>query len=248
MRTSTLSVRRACARLVIGTAGVTAAVIGLPGLAQAHVTVQPGTAEGGSFSVVALRVPSERDDASTTRVRVVLPKDQPIGSVRTTPLPGWTVATTTRKLAEPIDMFGEQLDTVVSQVTWTATGKGIGPDQFQDFALSLGPLPESGQLVFKAVQTYSSGETVRWSEVSLDDSVEPEHPAPVLTLTAPAADGAAASGETTGAAAETASVKTRPVAAETTQSADLTVPTALSGAALAVALGALGLAWRRGRA
>ena len=239
MRTTPLPVRRAGARLAIGAAGAAAAVLGLPGLAQAHVTVQPGTAEGGSISVVALRVPTERDDASTTRFRVVLPREHPIGSVRTTPVPGWKVATTTRKLAEPIDLFGEQLDTVVSQVTWTATGTGIGPGQYQDFALSLGPLPESGQLVLKAVQTYSSGERVSWNEVSLDESVEPEHPAPVLTLTAPD-EGAAA---TAGAAR----VRTRPVAAESDGSADLTVPTALSGVALLVALGALGLAWRRGR-
>lgn len=37
------------------------------------------------------------------------------------------------------------------------------------------------QLVFKALQTYSDGDTVRW----IDDpapGTEPEHPAPVLTL------------------------------------------------------------------
>jgi Domain of unkown function (DUF1775) len=67
--------------------GVTAAVI-LPllGIAQAHVTVQPGTAQGGGFSVVAFRVPNERDDVSTTQVRISLPEDQPIGSVKTTPV------------------------------------------------------------------------------------------------------------------------------------------------------------------
>ena len=75
-------------------------------------------------------------------------------------------------------MFGEQLDTVVSDVTWTATTGGIPPRQFQDFDLSLGQLPESGELVFNALQTYSSGEKVNWNEVSADPSIEPEHPAP----------------------------------------------------------------------
>jgi uncharacterized protein YcnI len=71
------------------------------------VTVQPDTAEGGGFTVVSFRVPNERDNASTIRVPVTLPKDQPIGSVRTTPVPGWKVATTTRHLDQPIEMFGE---------------------------------------------------------------------------------------------------------------------------------------------
>jgi Domain of unkown function (DUF1775) len=45
-------------------------------------------------------------------------------------------------------------------VRWTATGGGIRPGQFQDFNLSLGQLSESSELVFHALQTYSSGETV----------------------------------------------------------------------------------------
>ena len=146
--------RRTLGRVGIGIGATVAAILALPGIAQAHVTVQPGTAEGGGFSVVAFRVPNERDDASTTQLRVTLPQDQPIGSVQTTPVPGWKVTTATRHLDKPIEMFGEQLDTVVSEVTWTATDGGIRPNQFQDFNLSLGQLPESGELVFNALQTY----------------------------------------------------------------------------------------------
>jgi periplasmic copper chaperone A len=211
--------------------------------ASAHVTVQPGSLEGGGFSVVSVRVPNERDDASTTKVRVVLPADQPLGSVQTTPVPGWRVATAQRELDEPIDFFGSELTTVVSEVTWTAVDGGVRPGQFQDFALSLGQLPESGNLVFKAVQTYSSGEEVAWNEVAVDDAAEPEHPAPVLTLTAPGGDpaavGAADSEDTTAAAAT-----------GTTPAADVddsgsALPIGLSVAALVVALGALGVGLKR---
>jgi uncharacterized protein YcnI len=144
--------RRTLARVGVGIGATVAAIVALPGFAQAHVTVQPGTAEGGGFSVVALRVQKERDDASTTQLRITLPKDQPIGSVQTTPVPGWKITIATRHLDKPIDMFGEQLDTVVSEVTWTATDGGIRPGQFQDFNLGLGQLPESGELVFNALQ------------------------------------------------------------------------------------------------
>ena len=174
--------RRILARVGVGIGATAAALLALPGIAQAHVTVQPGSAEGGGFSVVSFRVPNERDDASTTQLRVTLPQDQPIGSVQTTPVPGWRITTATRQLDKPIEMFGEQLDTVVSEVTWTATDGGIRPGQFQDFDLSLGQLPESGKLVFNTLQTYSSGEKVNWNQVSADPSVEPEHPAPILTI------------------------------------------------------------------
>lgn len=243
------SLRRTTVRLVLGTSAVVAATVALPGTAQAHVTVQPGTAEGGGFSVVAFRVPNERDDASTTKLRVVLPADHPIGSVQTTPVPGWSVSTSTRHLSQPIEMFGQKLDTVVSQVTWTATKGGIKPGQFQDFKLSLGVLPASGQLQFNALQTYSSGEQVNWNEVSTDPSVEPEHPAPLLSL-APAASeqgsGTPSAGSGTGAATGGQADESASGTA-TENSSDSTLSIAMSGGALVLSALAAILAWRRGR-
>lgn len=235
--------RRIATRVGIGIGAAVAAMLALPGLAQAHVTVQPGTAEGGGFSVVAFRVPNERDDVSTTQLKVTLPEDQPIGSVQTTPVPGWKITTATRHLDKPIEMFGEQLNTVVSEVTWTATNGGIRPGQFQDFNLSLGQLPESGKLVFNALQTYSSGEKVNWNQVSADPSVEPEHPAPTLTITPAAADG---SGTTDQGSPAGPAQQVTP-AAQSDTGVVVTLPLAVSGAALVLSLVALTLAWRRGR-
>jgi uncharacterized protein YcnI len=234
--------RRHLARVGAGIGAALAAILVLPGIAQAHVTVQPGSAEGGGFSVVAFRVPNERDDASTTQVRVTLPKDQPIGSVQTTPVPGWKITTGTRHLDKPIEMFGEQLDTVVSEVTWTATEGGIRPGQFQDFNLSLGQLPKSGELVFNTLQTYSSGEKVNWNEVSPDPSVEPEHPAPILTITPAAAETGSGASDTGSQANQDEQVT---AADQNGNASDSMLPLALSGAALVLSLVALVLAWRR---
>jgi uncharacterized protein YcnI len=236
--------RRTLARVGTGIGATVAAILALPGVAQAHVTVQPGTAEGGGFSVVAFRVPNERDDASTTQVRVTLPKDQPIGYVSTTPVPGWKISTATRQLDKPIEIFGEQLDTVVSEVTWTATAGGIRPGQFEDFDLSLGPLPESGELVFNALQTYSSGEKVNWNEVSADPSVEPEHPAPTLTITPAAAENGSGS---TGQVSQSGEDQQVTPAVQSDPGTDLTLPIVLSGTAVGLSLVAVVLAWRRGR-
>jgi periplasmic copper chaperone A len=234
--------RHTLGRVGIGIGATVAAILALPGIAQAHVTVQPGTAEGGGFSVVAFRVPNERDDASTTQLRVTLPQDQPIGSVQTTPVPGWKVTTATRHLDKPIEMFGEQLDTVVSEVTWTATNGGIRPNQFQDFNLSLGQLPESGELVFNALQTYSSGEKVNWNQVAADPSVEPEHPAPILAITQAAAEGSVAAESSQSSQEEQVTA-----AAQSDNASNSTLALILSGAALVLSLVAAVLALRRGR-
>ena len=246
MNITRATARRAVARLGVALAAAGVGVVAFPLAAQAHVEIQPGQVEGGDFSVVAFRVPNERDDASTTKLQVVLPEDQPLGSVQTTATPGWQVTTKTRRLDKPIEMFGAKLDKVVSQVTWTATDGGIRPGQFKDFELSLGQLPTSGKLVFSATQTYSSGERVRWNEVSQDPATEPEHPAPTLDITAAAADGG--SGQDTGTGSTETTADTRAASSTTDNSTTPVLPTVLSAAALVVALGAAALAFRRGRA
>jgi periplasmic copper chaperone A len=235
--------RRNLTRVGIGIGAAVAALLALPAVATAHVTVQPGAVEGGGFSVVSFRVPNERDDASTTQLRVTLPEDQPIGSVQTTPVPGWKITATTRQLDKPIEMFGERLDTVVSEVTWTATDGGIRPGQFQDFNLSLGQLPESGELVFNALQTYSNGEKVDWNQVSTDPAVEPERPAPILTITPAAADGSGATDDGSQAGQD----EQIGTAAESDNGSLVTLALMFSGAALALSLVAALFAWRRDR-
>jgi periplasmic copper chaperone A len=236
--------RRILSRVGVGIGAAVAAMLALPAVASAHVTVQPGTVEGGGFSVVSFRVPNERDDASTTQLRVTLPEDQPIGSVQTTAVPGWKITTATRQLDKPIEMFGEPLDTVVSEVTWTATNGGIRPGQFQDFNLSLGQLPESGELVFNTLQTYSSGEKVNWNEVSADPAVEPDHPAPILSITPAAADGNSGATDNGSQAGQDEQIST---AAESDNGSLVTLALMFSGAALVLSLVAALLAWRRGQ-
>ena len=69
-------------------------------------------------------------------------------------------------------------------MTWTADpGTRIGPGEFADFPLSLGPLPEVDRLVLPAVQTYDDGEVVAWDQPPAADGAEPERPAPAVTLT-----------------------------------------------------------------
>ncbi|MFH8379862.1 YcnI family protein [Kitasatospora sp. NPDC018058] len=162
-----------------------ASVVALAGPAFAHVTVNPGSAAQGGYTAVDFRVPNESDTASTVKLEVNLPLDHPLASVRTLPMPGWTAAVEKSKLDKPIKVHGNDVNEAVSKITWTAdAGTKIAPGQFQEFRVSLGPLPtDTDNMAFKALQTYDNGDVVRWIDESKDGQPEPAHPAPVLKLT-----------------------------------------------------------------
>ncbi|GAA3500189.1 YcnI family protein [Streptomyces prasinosporus] len=168
-----------------------AAVLALSTPCFAHVGVQPeGEAAKGGYAVIDFKVPNERDDASTTKLEVTFPTDHPLASVMPQPVEGWDVKVTESELDEPLEMHGRKISEVVTKVTWTAEGDGIKPGFFQKFPVSVGTLPEDAdELVFKALQTYSSKEVVRWIEVPQEGQEEPEHPAPVLALSEASEDG-----------------------------------------------------------
>jgi len=164
------------------------ATLGFAGPASAHVTVSSASAVQGGYTKVTFRVPNEKDNASTTKVEVVLPEGQPIASVSVKPVVGWTANPEKSKLATPIKTDDGEITEAITKITWTAdANSAIKPGQFQEFDVSLGPLPKVDQLVFKALQTYSDGEIVRWIEEP-SSGVEAEHPAPVLKLAKSAAD------------------------------------------------------------
>lgn len=167
--------------VVGGSAAALTLLLAVP--AAAHVTVNPGTATQGGYATVTFRVPNEQDQASTTKLEVNLPADAPVASVKVRPVPGWTARAETAKLATPITAHGRQITEAVSKITWTADpDSAIKPGEFQQFDVSLGPLPQVKQMIFKALQTYSDGNVVRWIDEP-QAGTEPDHPAPVLTLT-----------------------------------------------------------------
>jgi uncharacterized protein YcnI len=227
---------------VAGTAGTFVALLATP--AFAHVTVNPSEAAQGGYSRLTFRVPDESDTASTTKVAVAFPTDHPIASVRTKPVPGWTATVVKAAPATPLSNHdGSPITEVVSEIVWTATtpGTAVQPGEFQEFDVSVGPLPEADSVTFKAVQTYSDGTVVRWIDEPAADGAEVEHPAPVLTLT-PAEGEDHHAAATTGDDADESSE-----AAESTEDDDSNAALIVAVAALIVAVAgvALGLARRR---
>jgi periplasmic copper chaperone A len=161
---------------------VTGIFLMLSSPAFAHVTIDPDEAPKGGFTAVSFRVPNERPDSGTVQLEVEFPADHPIPFVSIKPKPGWTANLEMTTLPEPVEGEGEEITEVVSRITWT--GGRIGPGEFDEFDVSMGPLPDDvDELAFPSIQTYESGEVVRWIEETPPGGEEPEHPVPVLKLT-----------------------------------------------------------------
>jgi uncharacterized protein len=169
-------------------AGVAAALLAVAVPAYAHVTVNSPGATSGGYAVLTFRVPTESDTASTTALAVQLPQATPFASVSVQPHPGWSFTTKNSKLSTPIKTDdGNEIAEAITEIDWKADGAGtaIKPGEFDQFNVSVGPLPQADSITFKAIQTYSDGKAVDWTEVPAQGSTaEPEHPAPTLKLTA----------------------------------------------------------------
>ena len=185
------SLPRPARRLGVVTVVLAGLVAAGAGTASAHVTVSSPDAAPGGYGKFTFRVPNESDSASTVDLRIQLPTDTPITSMRAEPVPGWTVTLTTGNLPKPVKTDdGDEVTTAVTVVEYRAdAGGGIAPGQFQEFSLSGGPVPDVEALTFNAVQTYSDGTQAAWIEPTVDGQAEPEHPAPVLQLTGDTSDG-----------------------------------------------------------
>jgi uncharacterized protein YcnI len=211
--------------------------------ASAHVTANAQKAEQGSFTKVSFRVPNEEAKAVTTKVEIDLPLDHPLASVSVRPMPGWAVSTVKTKLPKPIKSGDLTITEAVSKITWS---KGqIKPGEFQEFDVSMGPLPsDTDTLMFKAIQTYADGPVVRWDQPTSPGGEEPEHPAPALHLTKPSGSGEPAA--TARPAAQQAAAGSASDSADS--SARLLAGLGLAAGVIGIVVAALALTRRRSSA
>ena len=207
-----------------------------PAAAQAHVTLQPDSAKAGAFTRLDVRVPNERDDASTSKVEVQFPDGFAAASFE--PVPGWDVKVTKKKLATPVQTDDGEITEGVDTITWTAKSDAdaIPPGAFQDFGVSVRIPGKAGDaLTFKALQTYTGGEVVRW--IGAEDS---DNPAPIVSVTNGEETAAAATPAPTQAAATPA-----PAQASDDSGDGLAIVALIAGALGLIAGGAGLLAARR---
>ncbi|RKP54480.1 DUF1775 domain-containing protein [Cohnella endophytica] len=138
--------------------------VAFAGIASAHVTVQPKEVPAGSYQVFTVRVPSEKD-AATTQVKVAIPEGADVSRVEAKP--GWTYA------------FEKGAGDKVVSITWKADSAGIGATEFAEFRMQGKVADDAKELVWKAYQTYSDGEVVEWT-----GAADADKPASVTTVTA----------------------------------------------------------------
>lgn len=175
--------------------------------ASAHVRVTPdGEAAAGGYAVLTFRVPNESATAATTKVEVALPTDTPLASVSVEPVPGWTAEVERAPLPEPVELHGTEVTEAPVRVTWTADSDAaaLSDGEFQRFTISAGPLPEVDELLLPTTQTYTDGSVVAWDEPTPASGEEPEHPAPVLQVSAASDAGASATADDGGSGLGTA--------------------------------------------
>ena len=117
-------------------------------LASAHVTVIPKTSTTGAWETYTLKVPVEKEVA-TTKVTIKAPQGVEIMSYQ--PVPGWTYSSEK-------DASGK-----VKTFTFEATGEGIQAGQFQQFVF-VGKNPEkAAKAAWDAFQYYKDGSVVEWT-------------------------------------------------------------------------------------
>jgi uncharacterized protein YcnI len=117
-------------------------------LASAHVTVMPKTSTTGAWETYTLKVPVEKEVA-TTKVTIKAPQGVEIMSYQ--PVPGWTYSSEK-------DASGK-----VKTFTFEATGEGIQAGQFQQFVF-VGKNPEkAAKAAWDAFQYYKDGSVVEWT-------------------------------------------------------------------------------------
>jgi uncharacterized protein YcnI len=209
---------------------------------MAHVTVKPDTATKGGFQTLTFQVPNEMDDANTIELDVQFPADHPFSSVSVQPKAGWTYQATKTPLPTPVtNDDGEQVTDYVSEIKWT--GGQIKPGEFDTFLVSVGTLPDDVDvLAFPAVQTYDNGQVVSWIDPVVEGQPEPDHPTPVIHLTA-ADSGSGSDASSPASSASGAAVTATVVKKETNNTLGII---ALIVGAVALIIGIVALA--RGRA
>ena len=164
------SSRRCILRTLLVAAAFASAGALVPSTARAHVTVWPRTASHGAYERYVVRVPNEKDVA-TTRVEIRFPAEVRISSFLD--VAGW-------KLEVLTDSAGK-----ITGAVWTGN---LPPKRFVEFPFVAVNPKEGARVVWPAFQTYAGNEIVEWTGPEGSKT-----PASVTTLTArpaaaPAAD------------------------------------------------------------
>lgn len=169
-------------KLMAVAAGAMLAVV-LAAPAFAHVTVTPGQAAVGSYSVLTFTATHGCDGSPTTEMSVQIPAG--VTGVKAEPVAGWEVSYEIGELPEPVGEGDDAITEGVTVVTWS--GGTLPDDQIQRYSMQV-KLPDDGAgetLWFPVVQSCEEGENA-WINIPEEgqDPHDIDEPAPGVTLVA----------------------------------------------------------------
>ena len=128
--------------------------------ASAHAELSPAVALAKAGQVFTLAVPTEKENAATTKVELTPPSGFAIDSFA--PSPGWT---------RNVKSTGSGEETQLQQVTWSGGDVPSEEDAFFQFIASA---DSAKTYTFKVRQTYADGSVVDWSGPESSDTPAPE--------------------------------------------------------------------------
>jgi uncharacterized protein YcnI len=137
------------ARLAVALASAVGVALLAASSAFAHAHVSPPVALAKASTVFTVAVPTEKEDATTTKVVLTVPEGFSVDSF--TASPGWK---------RTVEQTGAGEDAVISKVTWT--GGSVPAGEATSFSF-LGRASKSGTYSFRVQQTYSDGSIVDWA-------------------------------------------------------------------------------------
>lgn len=179
-----------------------AALVLLPGVAAADVTVAASRAESGARDVtITFRVTNDDPAVATTGLQVFLPTARPLLGVAPVAPTGWMARVGTVVPTTPVTVDGASVPEIAASVAWE--GGTLTGDGYAVFPVDVDRLPDgAGPLRFRVIQTFADGTTVEWSDLLPYGAPAPQHPALVVPYSdTPAAPQAEVSGHHHGAPA-----------------------------------------------
>jgi uncharacterized protein YcnI len=127
--------------------------------AFAHAEMSPAVALANTTQVFTLAVPTEEENATTTKIELTPPAGFAIDSFA--PAAGWK---------RTVQETGSGEDTVIQKVTWTGGNVPTEEDSLFQFLATPG---SSTTYTFTVRQTYSNGKVVDWAGAESSDTPAP---------------------------------------------------------------------------
>jgi uncharacterized protein YcnI len=133
--------------------------LALAGSAFAHAHVSPPVVVANEGQVFTLAVPTEEEDAATTKIELTPPSGFAIDSFA--PVPGWK---------REVQSTGTGEETTIQKVTWSG---GNVPHEEASMFQFIASTDAAKTYSFKVRQTYSNGTVVDWSGPESSDTPAP---------------------------------------------------------------------------